>query len=178
MTAISGFIFAFLHFMSKNFSAPKSAPNPASVTVYSPSFKASFVAIILLHPCAIFANGPPCIIAGVCSNVCTKFGLMASFSNAAIAPWAFKSLAYTGSSFSLYPIMMFPKFSFSSFILFDRHKIAIISEATVILNPSFLGSIFFSPDSPVSIILNCLSFKSIHLFQVTFFILSSLPKYI
>ena len=32
-TTASGFKFAILHFISKNFSAPKSAPNPASVTV-------------------------------------------------------------------------------------------------------------------------------------------------
>ena len=31
ITTASGFIPAFLHFISKNFSAPKSAPNPASV---------------------------------------------------------------------------------------------------------------------------------------------------
>ena len=164
--------------MSKNFSAPKSAPNPASVTVYSPNFSASFVATILLHPCAMFANGPPCTNAGVCSRVCTKLGFIASFNSAAIAPCAFKSLAYTGSSLSLYPIIIFPKFSFNSFILFDKHKIAIISDATVISNPSFLGSIFFSPDIPVSTNLNCLSFKSRHLFHVTFFIFSSFPKYI
>ena len=33
ITTTSGFILAFLHFMSRNFSAPKSAPNPASVIV-------------------------------------------------------------------------------------------------------------------------------------------------
>ena len=32
ITTALGFKFANLHFMSKNFSAPKSAPNPASVT--------------------------------------------------------------------------------------------------------------------------------------------------
>ena len=33
ITTISGVIFAVLHFISKNFSAPKSAANPASVIV-------------------------------------------------------------------------------------------------------------------------------------------------
>ena len=50
---------AFLHLMLKNFSAPRSAPNPASVTTKSPNFKAVFVAITELQPCAIFAKGPP-----------------------------------------------------------------------------------------------------------------------
>ena len=59
ITTTSGFILAFLHFMSRNFSAPKSAPNPASVTTYSPNFSAILVATTLLHPCAILANGPP-----------------------------------------------------------------------------------------------------------------------
>ena len=44
------FIFAFLHLISKNFSAPRSAPKPASVTTYLDNFKADFVAITELHP--------------------------------------------------------------------------------------------------------------------------------
>ena len=32
------------------------------------------MATTLLQPCAILANGPPWIIAGVCSNVCTRLG--------------------------------------------------------------------------------------------------------
>ena len=57
------------HLMSRNFSAPRSAPKPASVMVMSASYIAVFVARTLLHPCAIFANGPPCTMAGVCSRV-------------------------------------------------------------------------------------------------------------
>ena len=60
---------AFRHLISKNFSAPRSAPKPASVITYSDSFKAVLVAIIELHPCAMFANGPPWIIARLFSNV-------------------------------------------------------------------------------------------------------------
>ena len=52
-----------------NFSAPKSAPKPASVITYSPSFKPALVAITELQPCAMFAKGPPCIIAGLFSKV-------------------------------------------------------------------------------------------------------------
>ena len=134
------------------------------------------MAIILLHPCAIFANGPPCTIAGVCSNVCTKFGFKASFNRTVKLPSAFKSLAVTGLFSSLYPITIFPNLLFKSFISVAKHSIAIISDATVILNPSSLGTIFFSPDSPHSIFLNCLSFKSRHLFHITFFIFNSFPK--
>ena len=42
----------------KNFSAPRSAPNPASVTVTSQLFIAISLEIRLQQPCAIFANGP------------------------------------------------------------------------------------------------------------------------
>ena len=45
--------------MSKNFSAPKSDPNPASVIAKFPNFNANFVALTELQPCAIFAKGPP-----------------------------------------------------------------------------------------------------------------------
>ena len=58
-----------------------------------PIYYGNLVATMLLQPCAIFANGPPWIIAGVCSKVCTRFGLKASFSNTVNAPSAFKSLA-------------------------------------------------------------------------------------
>ena len=97
ITAASGLSPAFLHFISKNFSAPRSAPKPASVTATSASFIASFVALTELHPCAIFANGPPCTSTGVPSSVCIILGFIASFKSAAIAPVAFKSLAVTGS---------------------------------------------------------------------------------
>ncbi|MGU3126394.1 hypothetical protein ACVXZZ_00360 [Staphylococcus aureus] len=45
--------------ISTNFSAPKSEPNPASVTTISAKSRAVSVAKIQLQPCAIFANGPP-----------------------------------------------------------------------------------------------------------------------
>ena len=91
-----GFNPPYLHFISKNFSAPKSAPNPASVIAISPSFNAIFVANIELHPWAIFAKGPPWIIAGVFSKVWTKLGFTASFINNPIAPSTSSCLAYTG----------------------------------------------------------------------------------
>ncbi len=83
--------------MFMNFSAPKSEPKPASVTTISASLRAVCVAIMELQPWAILANGPPCIIAGVPSNVCTKFGLKASFNNNVKAPSTCKSRTKTGS---------------------------------------------------------------------------------
>ena len=53
------------HLMSKNFSAPRSAPNPASVTTMSPSLSPARVAISELQPCAMLAKGPPWMNAGV-----------------------------------------------------------------------------------------------------------------
>ena len=51
------------------------------------------VAITLLQPCAMFANGPPCTSTGVPSNVCTRFGSMASRNSATIAPVPFSAPA-------------------------------------------------------------------------------------
>ena len=86
MTAQSGFKFASRALMSQNFSAPRSAPKPASVTANSPKCCAKRVANTELQPCAMLANGPPCTNAGLPASVCTKLGLMASLSRAAIAP--------------------------------------------------------------------------------------------
>ena len=46
----------------------------------------------------MFANGPPCTNAGVPSSVCTRFGFIASFSSAVMAPAAFSSAQVTGLS--------------------------------------------------------------------------------
>ena len=50
ITTPSGFLPAVGQQMSKNFSAPKSAPNPASVTTTSPSLRANLRAIMELQP--------------------------------------------------------------------------------------------------------------------------------
>ena len=42
------------------------------------------VAITELQPWAMLANGPPWMKAGLFSSVCTRLGLMASFSSTAI----------------------------------------------------------------------------------------------
>ena len=118
--------------ISQYFSNPKSDPKPASVTTISPSFRATFVARTLLHPCAILPNGPPCTSAGVPSSVCTRLGFSASFNIAAIAPCAFTSAAVTGVPSRRRPTSICPSRSFNSISEFDRQRIAITSDATVI----------------------------------------------
>ena len=98
ITTAFGFICAILHLVSKNFSAPRSAPNPASVIVYFAQVMPSFVAIIELQPWAMLANGPQWTMAGVPINVCTRFGFIASFSKIAMASWTSNCLAYIGLS--------------------------------------------------------------------------------
>ena len=122
--------------MSINFSIPKSEPNPASVTTYSPSFIAASVAITELQPCAILANGPPCTNAGFPSRVCTRFGLIASFKRAVIAPSACKSLAVIRLPDASKPTVMLPKLSFNSSMLLTKQRIAMTSDATTISNLS------------------------------------------
>ena len=95
-TATSGEIPALRHLILKNFSAPRSAPNPASVTTKSAILRAVLVAMTELQPWAIFAKGPPWIIAGLFSNVWTRFGARASLSKVAIAPIPSTSLAKIG----------------------------------------------------------------------------------
>ena len=73
-TAQDGFSPADRHLMSRNFSPPRSAPKPASVTTTSDSFRPSRVAMTELQPWAMLANGPPCTSAGEPSSVCTRLG--------------------------------------------------------------------------------------------------------
>ena len=95
-TVAAGVMPAALHLMFKNFSAPKSDPNPASVTAYSPCWSAAQVAMMLLHPWAMLAKGPPCTKEAPPSRVCTRFGLMASFNKIKMAPVAPKSFMVKG----------------------------------------------------------------------------------
>ena len=57
------------HLMSRNFSAPRSAPKPASVFATSPKRMAMRVAMMELQPWAILAKGPPWTNSGVHSSV-------------------------------------------------------------------------------------------------------------
>ena len=163
----SGFSPAILHLISKNFSAPKSAPKPASVTTISASLSAVFVATTLLHPWAILAKGPPWMMQGVFSKVWTKLGFMASFKRAVKAPSALISEAKTGFLSKVYPIKILEIRLFRSSKSSARQRIAIISEAVVIENPSFLSGPFFAP-WPIVIFLRVRSLTSKARFQVTF----------
>ena len=133
ITHTLGRIPASRHLMSRNFSAPRSAPKPASVTVISPSFIAAFVAMMVLHPWEMFANGPPWTNAGTPSSVCTRLGLSASFRTAVMAPSAPRSPA----------VMFLPDLSCATTSLaslalrslrsFAMQNVAITSEAAVIV---------------------------------------------
>ena len=114
------------------------------------------------------------MMAGLPSMVCTKFGFMASLSNAAIAPCAFKSRAYIGCLSKVNPTKILPSLSFKSDLLAERQRMAMISDAAVISNPVSLGIPFPVPPSPTIVDLNARSFISITLFQST--VLGSIPK--
>jgi hypothetical protein len=58
------------HLMSTNFSKPRSAPKPASVTTKSAQRTAIWSATIELLPCAMLPKGPAWMKAGVFSIVC------------------------------------------------------------------------------------------------------------
>ena len=63
-TATSALRLLYPATMSKNFSAPKSVPNPPSVTTKSASLSVTRVARIESFPCAMLAKGPPWTNAG------------------------------------------------------------------------------------------------------------------
>ena len=135
ITTASGFNPACLHLILKNFSAPSSVANPASVITMSANLNASFVATMLLQPCAIFPNGPQWINAGVFSYVCTKFGIKASLNKTAIDPSALSIFAVTGLLFFVYATIILPNLNFKSFRSLLNARIAITSDAAVISKP-------------------------------------------
>ncbi len=94
--------------MSMNFSMPMSDAKPDSVIRYSPSFRPSRSATIELLPCAMLANGAPCIRHGWPSSVWIRFGLIASFSTVVIAPAQRMSSAVTGLPSYVWPIVIEP----------------------------------------------------------------------
>ena len=79
----------------------------------------------------MLANGPPCTSAGVPSRLCTRFGIRASRSSAAIAPSAFRSRAVTAAPPWPVPTMIRPSRACRSGRSRARHSTAITSEATV-----------------------------------------------
>ena len=125
------------HLMSRNFCAPRSAPNPASVTTMSHSANAAFVATTELQPWAMLANGPPWTKAGLPSRLCTRFGCKASQSNAVSAPSAPKSPAVTGAPpCERATTMRAKRFSRSARSL-AKQNTAMVSDAAVMSNPAW-----------------------------------------
>ena len=97
--------------------------------------------------------------------VCTKLGLIASFNKAAIAPTTFKSRAKIALPSKVFPTNIFPKRNFKSSKSFAKHKIAITSEAAVMLKPSSRIVPFDFAPVPIIIWRNERSFISITRFQ-------------
>jgi len=113
-------------------------------------------------------------MAGFSSNVCTKLGLIASLNKIAIAFSAFKSRAKIGWLSKVNPMKISPNrfFKFSKSVAI--HKIAITSDAGVILKPSSLGIPLTVPPKPIIMLRKARSFISITRFQTT--VLASIFK--
>ena len=122
------------HLMSKNFSAPMSAPNPASVHTMSFVARAMRSASTELLPCAMLAKGPQCTNAGPPSRVWSRFGLIASLSNTAIAPATFRSSAVIAFPSRVVAMTIRPSRARRSVRSEARASTAITSDATVITN--------------------------------------------
>jgi hypothetical protein len=153
--------------MSKNFSAPSSKAKPASVTTASACASAMRVAAMVLVPCAMFANGPPCTNAGTPSTVCTRFGLTASLSSAAIAPTTPVSEANTGEPSVRKPTTMRASRCLRSGMPEERQRIAITSLAAVMSKPVSRGTPSLRPPSPITTSRSARSFMSSTRFQST-----------
>mmetsp|Transcript_5714 Transcript_5714/g.16333 ORF Transcript_5714/g.16333 Transcript_5714/m.16333 type:complete len:234 (-) Transcript_5714:819-1520(-) len=138
MTTQSGVRPLERHLMFMNFSAPMSAPNPASVTT-SPSRPTSFKAIMSATtdelPCAMLANGPACTKTGVSSRVCIRVGSRASIISTASAPPTPRSSAVTGSPPLEVPMTMLPSRVRMSGRLVASASTAMISLATAMSKP-------------------------------------------
>jgi hypothetical protein len=158
--AASGFRPATRHLMSKNFSAPRSAPKPASDSTTSHSASARRVATMELQPWAMLPNGPQCTNAGPPSSVCTRLGWMASFRSRVIAPWAFKSLARTGRLSWVSPTMMRASRASRSARSLASARIAMISEPGMMTNRSSRAGPPFMPPRPTTMLRSARSFMS------------------
>ena len=125
--------------MSKNFSMPMSDAKPDSVITYSPSFSATRSATSELFPWAMFAKGPQWTKAGCPSSVCTRLGLIASFSSTASEPAASSCSAVTGSPPYVWPIVIRPSRSRRSARSRATATRPMISLAAVMSNPVWRG---------------------------------------
>ncbi len=178
MTTQSGDSPDCLHTMSMNFSPPKSEANPASVTTYSPIFRADRVANMLLAPWAMFANGNPWTNTGSPSRVCTRLGHIASFSRTIMPPTHPRLPAVTGSPSMLYATTILSSLARRSSYPVDSASIAEISEADVIRKPLSWGiPPTVRPPRPTMTFLSSLAFMSMAFFRTTLVgsMLRSLP---
>ncbi len=125
--------------MSKNFSAPMSAPKPASVTRMSLPASAARSARIELLPWAMLANGPQWTKAGPPSSVCIRLGLRASFKRTAIEPATLRSSAVIGVPSFFVASTIRPSRARRSLRSDARARIAMTSDATVITNDPWRG---------------------------------------
>mmetsp|Transcript_13934 Transcript_13934/g.30741 ORF Transcript_13934/g.30741 Transcript_13934/m.30741 type:complete len:327 (-) Transcript_13934:299-1279(-) len=168
MTAHWGVHPEYLHLMSKNFSMPMSAPNPASVT-QKPSgpttFRAIWSAMMDELPWAMLAKGPACTNTGVCSTVCMAVGAIASFIKTARAPATPRSSAVTGCLVFDMPMTMLPSLSRISDREVVRASTAMTSEATLMSKPVSLGKFSCLP-TPLVMPLKKRSHTSSTLFHV------------
>ncbi len=96
------------HLMSTNFSNPRSAPNPDSVTTYSASFRPRRSAMMEEFPCAMFPKGPAWTKTGCPSRVCIRVGFTVSFIRTAAAPATPRSSVVTGAPEVEYPTTIRP----------------------------------------------------------------------
>ena len=158
--AASGRSPAMRHLMSKNFSAPRSAPNPASVRTTSHSASASLVATTELQPWAMLPNGPQWMNAGPPSSVWTRLGLIASFKSRVRAPWALRSLARTGLLSAVSPTTMRARRCSRSSSEVASAMIAMISEPGMMTNRSSRVGPAFRPPSPTTTLRRARSFMS------------------
>ena len=118
--------------MWQNFSKPRSAPKPDSVTTTSAVFSAIRSAISELLACAMFAKGPACTNAGWPSRVWTRFGIRASLSRTVIAPAAWRSSAEIRRPSRAMATTMRPSLARRSWMSLASASTAITSDAAVI----------------------------------------------
>ena len=83
----------------------------------------------------MLANGPQWTKAGWPSSVCTRFGLIVSFSSTVIAPAARSCSAVTGSPSNVEPTVIAPRRARRSCRSRATATIAITSEAAVMSKP-------------------------------------------
>ncbi len=148
------------HLMSKTFSAPRSAPKPASESTTSQRESASSVARMELQPWAMLPKGPQWMNAGPPSRVCTRLGLIASFKSRVIAPCAFRSRARTGRRSGVRPTMMRARRSSKSARPVASARMAMTSEPGMMTKRSSRVGPAFTPPSPTITLRSARSFMS------------------